>query len=180
MRRTALEARERLDDAERADRLQQLLPHLERLVHRLQPRVLGFCWPYRGEADLRDWIGSWLAADERRLAALPAVLEKHTALRFLRWQPGMEMVPDCHGIPRPQALEEVQPEVMLVPLNAFDAAGYRLGYGGGYFDRTLAQRSMVAVGVGFELGRVDDTLPAPHDRPMDWIVTDAGVVVAKG
>jgi len=67
---------------------------------------------------------------------------------------------------------------VLVPLNAFDAAGYRLGYGGGYFDRTLAQMRTIAIGVGFELGRVDSVLPQPHDLPMNWIVTESGAARA--
>ena len=95
-------------------------------------------------------------------------------MHFRPWVPGAAMVLDRHGIPHPAAAAEVVPEVVLVPLNAFDAAGYRLGYGGGYFDRTLAQLDTVAIGVGFELGRVPSTWPQSHDRPMQWIVTEAG------
>ena len=68
------------------------------------------------------------------------------------------------------------PEVLLIPLNAFDDRGYRIGYGGGYFDRTLAAIQTVAVGVGFEIGRVADTFAQPHDRPMQWLATEAGVM----
>lgn len=85
------------------------------------------------------------------------------------------MVPDRYGIPHPSAGEALDPEVLLVPLNAFDADGFRLGYGGGYFDRTLAQREGIAVGVGFELGRVPSIFPQEHDRPMEWIVTEEGL-----
>jgi 5,10-methenyltetrahydrofolate synthetase len=67
------------------------------------------------------------------------------------------------------------PDVALVPLNAFDARGYRLGYGGGYFDRTLAVMRMVTVGVGFELGRENNVLPQAHDHAMHWLVTEAGI-----
>jgi len=90
----------------------------------------------------------------------------------------MELALDRYGIPFPAHGEEVAPEVALVPLNAFDARGYRLGYGGGYFDRTLAAIQMVAVGVGFELGRENDVLPQAHDRAMHWLVTEAGVFPA--
>jgi 5,10-methenyltetrahydrofolate synthetase len=72
----------------------------------------------------------------------------------------------------------VVPQLVLVPLNAFDAAGYRIGYGGGYFDRTLAETPMIAVGVGFEIGRVESALPQAHDKPMDWIVTEEGFCLA--
>jgi 5,10-methenyltetrahydrofolate synthetase len=88
----------------------------------------------------------------------------------------MEMMLDRHGIPFPASAEEIAPDVALVPLNAFDARGYRLGYGGGYFDRTLAaMEQMAAVGVGFELGREVDVLPQAHDRAMHWLITEAGV-----
>ena len=97
-------------------------------------------------------------------------------MHFRCWTPEAGMVLDRHGIPHPATPEEVVPEVVIVPLNAFDAAGYRLGYGGGYFDRTLAGMDVVAIGAGFELGRVPSVLPQPHDRPMDWIVTEAGAV----
>ncbi len=179
LRRKALEGRQRLSAAQRQVLEQQLMLHLDKVVEQLAPRSLGFCWPYRAEPDLRAWILAWLARDERRIAALPVVLEKDSAMHFRRWVPGAAMALDRHGIPHPAAALEVKPEVVLVPLNAFDAAGYRLGYGGGYFDRTLAQLDTVAVGVGFELGRVPSTWPQLHDKPMDWIVTEAGAARAR-
>jgi len=106
---------------------------------------------------------------------LPVVLERHAPMVFRVWTPGVPMPLDRHGIPHPADGEAVEPEMVLIPLNAFDDRGYRLGYGGGYFDRTLAVLRTVAVGVGFEVGRVPDTLPQQFDRPMDWLVTEAGV-----
>lgn len=176
LRRAALEARESVSAAQRQELELQLMLHLDGLVRELAPCSLGFCWPYRAEPDLRAWVQTWLARDERRIAALPVVVERDAAMHFRRWTPGAEMVLDRHGIPHPAAAPEVKPELVLVPLNAFDAAGYRLGYGGGYFDRTLAQMETLAVGVGFELGRVPTTLPQAHDLPMDWIVTEAGAL----
>ena len=71
----------------------------------------------------------------------------------------------------------LQPELILLPLNGFDAAGYRLGYGGGFFDRTLAALSPrpLAVGVGFEINRLESIHPETHDQRLDWLVTEAGV-----
>lgn len=178
LRRNALNARLHLSAAQRHELTQHLVLHLDALVHTLAPRTLGFCWPYRAEPDLRDWVQTWLAGDAQRLAALPVVEERDAAMHFRRWTPDAAMAPDRHGIPHPVEPFAVQPEVLLVPLNAFDAAGYRLGYGGGYFDRTLAQMQTTAVGVGFEVGRVDSVLPQPHDLPMDWIVTEAGAARA--
>ena len=174
LRRKALEARECLSAAQRQALERQLVAHLDKVIEELAPRSIGFCWPYRAEPDLRAWIQAWLAQDEDRIAALPVVLEKDAAMHFRPWVPGAAMVLDRHGIPHPAAAAEVVPEVVLVPLNAFDAAGYRLGYGGGYFDRTLAQLDTVAIGVGFGLGRVPSTWQPSHDRPMQWIVTEAG------
>ena len=175
MREHALELRERLP-AERRERLSAAIGgHLDTLVGRLRPSRLAFCWPYRAEPDLRPWVQAWLAAAPGRVAALPVVLERHAPMVFRAWTPGVPTPLDRHGIPHPADGEAVEPELVLIPLNAFDDRGYRLGYGGGYFDRTLAVMRTVAVGVGFEIGRVPDTLPQQFDRPMDWLVTEAGV-----
>ncbi|MDR2014374.1 MAG: 5-formyltetrahydrofolate cyclo-ligase [Azoarcus sp.] len=175
MRKRALAARGATPVERRAVWEAAIMDHLDSLIAQLNPRVLAFCWPYRAEADCRGWVERWLAGNANRVAALPAVLEKDAPLIFRRWQPGAEMAPDRHGIPFPIHGEAVTPDVTLVPLNVFDARGYRLGYGGGYFDRTLAAMRVVAVGVGFELGREIDVLPQAHDRAMHWLVTEAGV-----
>lgn len=175
LREHALQRREQLP-VERRERLSvRIGGHLDALIATLQPRTLGFCWPYRAEPDLRPWVQAWLAAAPARVAALPVVLERHAPMVFRAWVPGVPMTLDRHGIPHPADGETVQPEVLLIPLNAFDDRGYRLGYGGGYFDRTLAGMRTIAVGVGFEIGRVPSTLPQEHDRPMDWLVTEVGV-----
>ncbi len=174
LRTQAIAAREALSAAQRAALTERIEGALDLLVADLAPSVLAFCWPHRGEPDLRAWVMRWLAVDARRRAALPVVLDKATPLVFRRWTPGEAMPLDLYGIPHPAAGEHLCPELLLVPLNAFDRKGYRLGYGGGYFDRTLAATRAVAVGVGFELGRAESVLPQPHDRAMDWIVTEAG------
>lgn len=179
LRERARAERLALPDERRAALTEQLEAHLDGLVARLAPRVLAFCWPYRAEPDLRAWMCRWLAGGPSRVAALPVVLAKATPLVFRRWTPGMEMVFDRHGIPHPPDCEAIVPDAVLVPFNAFDAAGYRLGYGGGYFDRTLALIDMVAIGVGFELGRAETVYPQRHDRPMQWIVTEAGAFPAQ-
>lgn len=176
LREHALKQRQALPIERREVMTAQLVGHLEALIATLAPSALGFCWPYRAEPDLRAWIEAWLAAERGRVAALPVVLERHAPMVFRRWMPGAPMPLDRHGIPHPADGEPVAPEVLLVPLNAFDDRGYRIGYGGGYFDRTLARLQTVAVGVGFEIGRVPDTHPQQYDLPMQWVVTDAGVM----
>jgi len=178
LREAALRARQAMPEAQRACLTLRLAAHLDGLMALLQPRRLGFCWPYRAEPDLRQWVCGWRVAAPGRVAALPVVLERDAAMVFRAWEPDQPMVLDRHGIPHPAAGDSLIPDVVLVPLNAFDACGYRLGYGGGYFDRTLAGMDTVAVGVGFELGRVPSTLPQPHDKPMEWIVTEAGAARA--
>jgi len=179
LRAQALAAREAAPATTRAEWEAAIARHLDDLFARLPAfATLAFCWPYRAEADVRPWVTRWLAADASRVAALPVVVERAAPLVFRRWQPGMELARDRYGIPYPERGEGVAPEVVLVPLNAFDARGYRLGYGGGYFDRTLAVSTPLTVGVGFELGRVADVLPQPHDRALDWLVTEAGVFAA--
>jgi len=86
------------------------------------------------------------------------------------------MKPGHYDIPVPVEAIELLPDQVLVPLVAFDAQGYRLGYGGGYFDRTLAALAPppATIGVGFEVGRVDSIAPEAHDIPLDHIVTEAG------
>ena len=176
LREHALKLRQALPVERREVMTGQLAPHLDALIQTLAPRSLGFCWPYRAEPDLRDWVQAWLTGGSGRIAALPVVVERHAPMVFRRWIPGVPMALDRHGIPHPAEGEALVPEVLLVPLNAFDDRGYRLGYGGGYFDRTLAGMQTIAVGVGFELGRVPDTHPQQYDRPMQWVATEAGVM----
>lgn len=179
LRRATISAREALTETAHAALNARLEWHLERLLDTLAPATVAFCWPYRGEPDLRRLMGRWLHADAARTAALPVVQERARPLAFRPWRPGMVLAADRHGIPHPPGGDAVVPDAVLVPLNAFDAAGYRLGYGGGYFDRTLAGLAAVAIGVGFELGRTESVFPQPHDQPMDWIVTEAGAFQAR-
>ena len=120
-------------------------------IDRLAPRILGFYWPHRGEYDPLPVVERLIAKGGQ--VALPVVVEREQPLEFRFWTPGIAMVEDprSFGIPHPAEGPAVHPDVLLVPLLGFDEAGYRLGHGGGYFDRTLAaMRPMpVAIGVGF-------------------------------
>jgi 5-formyltetrahydrofolate cyclo-ligase len=143
--------------------------------------VIAFCWPYRGEVDVRFAVRRLREAGAH--AALPVVAAKATPLQFRRWWPGVAMTSGPLGIPSPRDTELVTPDAAFVPVVGFDPCGFRLGYGGGYFDRTLASlsRKPVTVGVGFEAARLPTIHPQPHDIAMDFIVTEAGVhVVTQG
>ena len=138
------------------------------------PLVAAFCWPIKHEPDVRALLAAWAVAGVR--AALPVVVAEGQALAFREWTPETQLDPDRYGIPTPSTGEWLTPDLILLPLNGFDAAGYRLGYGGGYFDRTLAALAPrpLAVGVGFEINRLDSIRPEAHDQRLDWIVTEDG------
>lgn len=180
LRRQLIERRENLPDSLRVPASAAIHRHLACLLARLAPGCLAFCWPYRGEFDARPLMGEWLSAGRR--AALPVVVGTGQAMVFREWRPESAMHADRYGIPVPTAGEAVLPEVMLVPVNGFDAQGYRLGYGGGYFDRTLAtlHPRPLTIGVGFEIARVDSIRPQALDARLDYLVTEAGIWQTNG
>jgi 5-formyltetrahydrofolate cyclo-ligase len=168
-----------------------LTANLDALIAHLAPRFavrsIGFYWPLPGEFDAREWIAAWLAADTSRRAALPVIRERHTPLQFYFWTPGAPMREGHHGIPEPAAQDAADvavPDLLLVPCVGFDRAGYRLGYGGGYYDRTLAAwpagEAPLTVGVAWEACRIDDGVlePEAHDLPLDAVITDSGAHLA--
>jgi 5-formyltetrahydrofolate cyclo-ligase len=144
---------------------------LDRLLPDSPATVVSVYWPFRSELDLRPWMASAHARGIR--VALPLLVAKGTPLVFREWHPRARLEPGVWNIPIPVAGAEVTPTVVIAPLAGFDPAGYRLGYGGGFFDRTLALHSprRVAIGVGHPAGSLPTIYPQPHDIPMDWIVT---------
>ena len=171
--RREMVARRAALDAARHDELSALIVgHLQALLP--VPRCVAFCWPIKHEPDVRAAVEQWAKLGAQ--AALPVVVNADAPLAFRGWSGETVLVPDRYGIPTPLAGAFVLPDLILLPLNGFDAAGYRLGYGGGYFDRTLAALCPrpLAVGVGFEINRIASIRPDSHDQRLDWIVTEAG------
>jgi 5,10-methenyltetrahydrofolate synthetase len=109
--------------------------------------------------------------------ALPEVVNKHEPLRFRKWWPQAPMKIGAYEIPVPDNTDIVSVDALIIPMIGFDELGFRLGYGGGFFDRTLVAMNPrpLAIGVGFEILRLNDVHPQPHDVPMDFIVTEAGI-----
>ena len=143
-------------------------------------RVLSAYWPIKGEPDLRPLMAGLHA--EGVIVALPVVEVKAAPLVFRRWTPETAMVRGDWNIPvPPPEVEAVRPDIALAPLVGWDPAGYRLGYGGGYFDRTLAALDPrpVAIGIGFEAARIATIHPQPHDVVLDAILTEAGLRVDR-
>lgn len=180
LRQEMLARRAALSPAQHEEWSAGIVDHLIATFPEFPGQILGFCWPIQREPDLRVAIRHWLSRGSR--AVLPVVLAAQRPLAFRAWTPDMPLVPDRYGIPTPDSGEWLQPQVLLLPVNAVDGAGYRLGYGGGYFDRTLAALAPrpLTIGVGFECNRVDSIRPAAHDQPLDWMVTEAGAFRLAG
>jgi 5-formyltetrahydrofolate cyclo-ligase len=137
-----------------------------------RPGILGIYWPFRAEFDPRGLV-EWAVAEGRGVA-LPAVVDKKGPLEYRAWRLGERLVDGVWNIPVPEKREVVTPAIVLAPVVGFDRDCYRLGYGGGYFDRTLAALSPkpLAIGVGFTLQEIATIYPQSFDVPMDVIVTE--------
>lgn len=172
LRREKIAARLALAPEAHARASAAVLERLATVLLARPPGTLALCWPIRNEVDCRPLAERLLQAGWR--LAMPVAVGRAAPMHFRCWEPGMAMTLDPHGIPIPAGIAECMPDVVLLPLVAFDAAGYRLGYGGGYFDRTLAVcvPRPFSIGVGFELGRVPSIDPGKHDVRLDCIITE--------
>lgn len=203
-RKTLIEQRLNLPDRmQRAELLQRVLRIW--LVGR-PDTVIGAYWPIKGEFDplpaLYRWqedallepsIAGLKAAAESVMASdslahrlprkigLPVVNKQTKTLSFHAWYPGCPMEEDAYGIPKPKDTEMVVPTLLLVPCVGWGPGGYRLGYGGGFYDRTLAsyQPAPVTVGLGYSIGALPELQPEAHDVPLDAILSDEGVAWSK-
>ena len=145
---------------------------LEQCLGDLAGHTVSAYWPLRGEPDLRPWLASLV---EGGIAcALPLVVAKGAPLRFRAWSPGCRMEQGFWDIPVPAEGPFLTPDVLIAPVVGFDAQCYRLGYGGGYFDRTLATLAAPyrVLGVGYEATAMATIHPLPHDIPMQRVVTE--------
>jgi 5,10-methenyltetrahydrofolate synthetase len=154
----------------------RIIADLETLIGDATGRVVSAYWPFRGEPDLRPLLATIRAGGGR--SALPVVVEKGQPLVFRVWAPGDALERGIWNIPVPAAGPAITPDVVIAPVVGFDPDCFRLGYGGGYFDRTLAalpSRPMV-IGVGHSTARLATIHPQPHDIPMQAIITELGIV----
>jgi 5-formyltetrahydrofolate cyclo-ligase len=203
-RKALIEQRLNLPDRlERADLLQRVMRIW--LVGR-EDVVIGAYWPIKGEFDPLPALYRWqedailsqgsdsneVPAHEGRAEAatenianrsprkigLPVVNKLHKTLTFHAWYPGCPMEEDAYGIPKPKDTEIIVPTLLFVPCVGYGPGGFRLGYGGGFYDRTLAtlQPKPFTVGLGYSHGWLPDLEPEPHDVPLDAILNDNGVV----
>jgi 5-formyltetrahydrofolate cyclo-ligase len=148
---------------------------LERAFPGLAGKTLALCWPIKNEYDARHLARRLRARGAR--TALPVVVAPRTPLVFREWHPGVALAEGALGIPYPAHSQEVAPEVVLLPMNGWDMQGYRLGYGGGFFDRTLAAMAVkaVVIGVTYEMARLDTIRPQAWDIPVDYLASERGL-----
>ena len=203
-RKALVEERLNLPDRlQRADALQQVM----RIWLFDKPdTVIGAYWPIKGEFDPLPALYRWqedailnqdsqsktsvapesqaqlatesIAGRSPRKIGLPVVNKLHKTLIFHAWYPGCPMEEDAYGIPKPKDTEVIVPTLLFVPCVGYGPGGFRLGYGGGFYDRTLAtlQPRPVTVGLGYTHGWLPDMEPEPHDIPLDALLNDNGVV----
>ena len=169
-------------------------------------QVIGAYWPIKGEFDPLPALYRWqedavlspefqenttlaqagraqlatesIASRSPRKIGLPVVDKLLKTLTFHAWYPGCPMEEDAYGIPKPKDTEIIVPTLLFVPCLGYGPGGYRLGYGGGFYDRTLALLAPrpVTVGLGYSHGWLPDLLPEPHDVALDVLLNDKGVV----
>ena len=170
-----LAAREAIPLAVRRERNETITRLLNVAFDVLAGTPIGFCWPYRAEPDTRFFLHGMRKRGGR--TALPVVVEKKRPLEFREWWAGAPSTPGVFDLPIPQGTAVIRPHALLVPPVGFDAAGYRLGYGGGFFDMTLAAMTPqpLKIAVAFDVSRMATIHPQPHDIPMDFVVTERGV-----
>lgn len=156
---------------------------MELIAERLGPisrYTIGLYWPIRAEPNLLPLLAKLETEGNR--GALPVVVRKGEPLIFRHWRDGEPLVPGVWNIPIPAEGDPVVPDILIAPVIGFDTGCYRLGYGGGFYDRTLAalpHRPRV-IGVGWSVAAIPTIHPLPHDIPLDAIVTEQGVAASRG
>lgn len=177
LRESVLARRSGLSAEYRDGAAASLVHHVLSLPGMGEARTVSGFLAIRDEIDLMPAMDA-LSARGRRIV-LPVMSGKGRPLIFRAWEPGAPLEKGSLGtrVPGPGA-ETGVPDILLVPLLAFDRSGYRLGYGGGYYDRTLeelrATREILAAGIGFDEQEVDSVPREAHDQRLDWMVTPSG------
>lgn len=151
-----------------------IMRRLDTCFDDVDPCLVGAYWPFRREFNVLPALDRLIA--QGFTVALPVVLGKGQPLEFRNWTRDTKLASGVYDIPYPAEGAAVKPQMLIVPLVGFDDDGYRLGYGGGFYDRTLASlETKLAIGVAYA-GQEVDALPAlPHDHPLDMVVTELGV-----
>ncbi len=174
-RKQLIAARETLPAAIHQQWSQTISDLLKQGFPKLQKMNIGIYWPFRGEYDPRP-IAQYFMRHGATLA-LPEVVGKDKPLCFREWLPGTPLKNGAYGIPVPIETRAIRVDALIIPVVGFDQHGYRLGYGSGYFDRTLAtyQPQPLTIGIAFEMQRLENVYAQPHDIALHYIVTEKGI-----
>lgn len=174
-RERLLKQRLALSPTARQHKTQLITGGLDDVLGTVQDRTLSVYWPFHGEPNLIQWVRSII--NRGACVALPVVVEKGKPLLFKSWTPGEPLGVGIWDLPVPIQGSDVTPSIMIIPLVGFDDFLFRLGYGGGYFDRTLAtcKPQPRTIGVGFELCRIPTIYPQSYDIPMDVVITESEI-----
>lgn len=175
-RRYQIDARRAIPSERRAELDARIIERLDQIIDRSGGASVSLYSPMRGEPDLRPLLAR--IVEDGRSCALPVVVERGQPLVFRQWAPGDRLERGIWNIPVPAEGREFVPDVIVAPVVAFDRERYRLGYGGGYFDRTLAvlPGQRLVIGVGYARAAIDTIHPQPHDIPMTMIVTESELI----
>ncbi len=173
LRQRLLAERQALAATERARHDAALGTELQAVLQARSIQILGVYWPIRSEPDLRVTYAALIASGLQ--LALPVVVQRDAPLQFFAWKPGDALGRDVCGVAAPQDRSQpLQPQALLIPCVGFDARGFRLGYGAGYYDRTLARPPRpYTIGVAYSSQRAEFTSDA-HDIPLDLVLTEVG------
>lgn len=168
-RKRLLAQRRALSPEQRRQAATRVAEALDAWLANRPAKMIGLYWPIQHEMDLIPWAET----RANTVFCLPVVVTPKAALEYWRWTPGDPLARGFWGIPVPDRRDPVHPDLVLAPMVGFDRANYRLGYGGGYFDRTLASLSPrpLAIGIAYTFSALDTIFPQPHDIPMDAVLT---------
>ncbi len=175
-RKRLLDQRMALRAEERAALTERIAARLEELIGEPSGLVVSAYWPFRGEPDLKPLLAR--LGERGAVTALPVVVQKAHPLEFRAWRSGDKLERGVWNIPIPAAGEVVIPDVAIAPVVGFDRQCYRLGYGGGFFDRTMASLGGKPrlYGVGYADQEIASIRPQPYDVPMLAICTEREIV----
>jgi len=153
--------------------------HIQNAFPMLDQKHIGIYWPIRNEYDPRPLAQYFI--QQGATTALPVIINRHNPLVFHEWWHDAPITKGAYGIPIPQNTKRIMPDVLIIPMLGFDKCGYRLGYGSGYYDRTLAALTPkpMTIGISFEILRLDNIHPQDHDIALDFVVTEQGVYESK-
>jgi 5-formyltetrahydrofolate cyclo-ligase len=182
LRQIALARRQSVDEATREAFATRLALEGVKLARSAIVRTVAAYWPLRDEPDVRHLLA---ALDYHEFSvALPVVVAKDQPLVFRKWTPRDLLLEGPFGIMEPSSrLPEILPDIVFVPLAAFDRRGHRIGFGAGFYDRTLKQlrsvKTILAVGVAFNVQEVDAIPEDPHDEPLDFVMTETDFIACR-